>query len=112
VSIDSEEAVHAFPFRRKICKRAFVVARVPLCWHETLYGLNVLFTGSVIEYLQVPVVRYGHCNFEPPEVLLGFAALVAKVSGQSLANAEQALPTDEMRQQFRALALQNPGLLH
>jgi pimeloyl-ACP methyl ester carboxylesterase len=80
-------------------------------WHEVLYGLKVLLAGSVRNYIHVPVARYGHCNFEPPEVLLGFALLVAKVSGQALPNAEAALPTDQMRQQFRALAVQNSGLL-
>jgi len=78
-------------------------------WHETLYGLKVLLRGSLREYLHLPVVRYGHCNFEPAEVLLGFGLLVEKVSGQSLPNAELALPSETMRQQFRSLAAQNAG---
>jgi pimeloyl-ACP methyl ester carboxylesterase len=76
-------------------------------WHEALYGLKVLLSRSLPEYLTLPVVRYGHCNFELPEVLLGFDALVTKVTGQSLPSAEQALPTEEMRARFRALAAEN-----
>jgi hypothetical protein len=73
-------------------------------WHEVLYGVKVLLKGSLGEYIHVPIVRYGHCNFEPPEVLLGFALLVARVSGQQLTNPEQALPTEEMRRQYRSLS--------
>ena len=73
-------------------------------WHEALYGVKVLLKGSLREYLHLPIVRYGHCNFQPPEVLLGFALLVQRVSGQQLANPELALPNEQMRQQFRSLA--------
>lgn len=78
-------------------------------WQETLYGFKVLFNGSTAEYTNLPVIRYGHCNFQPAEVLLGFSLLVQKVSGQALANPEAALPSEEMRRQYRALLQKNAG---
>ena len=45
-------------------------------WHATLYGWKVLLSGSLGNYFHVPVLRYGHCNFTPAEVLFGFAVLV------------------------------------
>jgi hypothetical protein len=80
-------------------------------WHETVYGLKVLFGGGAPRYIHLPVFRYGHCNFQPAEVLLAFALLVGKVSGQSLANAEAALPTESMRQEYRALSREQADLL-
>ncbi len=80
-------------------------------WHEALYGFKVLFGGSLGRYAHIPVLRYGHCNFEPAEVLLGFALLVKRVTGEALPNPAAALPTEEMRQRFNALSKENDARL-
>jgi hypothetical protein len=76
-------------------------------WHEVLYGLKVLFSGSANRYIHLPISRYGHCEFQPAEVLFGFGVLVQKSSGQNLVNAGAALPTDDMRQQYDSLSKQH-----
>lgn len=50
-------------------------------WQEALYGAKVLASGSLLKYVHLPVVRYGHCAFQPSEVVFGFGVLVAKVNG-------------------------------
>jgi hypothetical protein len=47
-------------------------------WQETIYGLKVLFSGSLRNYVPIPITRYGHCNFTTNEVLFGFGVLAAK----------------------------------
>ena len=53
-------------------------------WHELAYGLKALFAGSGAELLSIPVTRYGHCNFQASDVLLGFALMVLKDLGQPM----------------------------
>ncbi len=63
-------------------------------WQESRYGLKVLFSRSLRNYFQIPILRYGHCNFKPAEALAGFAVLVAKVKGQQTPSPESVLKTD------------------
>jgi pimeloyl-ACP methyl ester carboxylesterase len=44
-------------------------------WHETIYNLKTLFAGSLLKHLNIPIVRYGHCNFNQDELLTGFAIM-------------------------------------
>jgi pimeloyl-ACP methyl ester carboxylesterase len=53
-------------------------------WHETLYGWKTLLSGSLLLHTNIPISRYGHCAFEPNELLGGFALLILKVTGQNL----------------------------
>ncbi|MDP1797008.1 MAG: hypothetical protein Q8K78_05985, partial [Planctomycetaceae bacterium] len=47
-------------------------------WHETVYTLKNLRSESYLtQRVNLPVERYGHCNFELPEVLSMFALLLA-----------------------------------
>ena len=46
--------------------------------HELLYGGKVVLNGSLNNYVGLPVVRYGHCNFTPTEAVIGIGALLAK----------------------------------
>jgi len=48
-------------------------------WHERLYRSKVLEYGNILYYHNIPVMRYGHCNFTEEEVLQAFNALVLQV---------------------------------
>jgi hypothetical protein len=69
-------------------------------WHQTLYKDKISENGSSHLYTHIPVLRYGHCNFEVFEVLAGFAALLLKVSGQTMENVETVLPDQETYQAY------------
>ena len=53
-------------------------------WHEPLYSWKTLLSGSLLLRTNIPILRYGHCTFEPNELLAGFALLILKVTGQNL----------------------------
>jgi hypothetical protein len=73
-------------------------------WHEPLYTLKAFLGGSGLLHANLPVFRYGHCNFEPAEALVALGLLVLKVEGRELLNAESVLTTEKARADFRALA--------
>jgi len=52
-------------------------------WHEVLYFEKVSTSGSV-SVTQLPVKRYGHCNFTTSEVLAAFGLLIWQVTGEEL----------------------------
>jgi len=46
-------------------------------FHEFLYNLKTLSSGSLLaEHINMPINRYGHCNFKPEEALLGFGLML------------------------------------
>lgn len=47
-------------------------------WHETLYFNKVLASGSFWKYINIPVARYGHCNFKAYEALFAFWVMVIR----------------------------------
>jgi len=53
-------------------------------WHETLYFGKVRSGGSSINVTQIPIRRYGHCNFTTREVLAAFGLLVLQVTGEEV----------------------------
>lgn len=52
-------------------------------WHQLLYRKKLLANGS-FGVIQIPIARYGHCNFTAEEVLVGFALLVLQTTGRDL----------------------------
>ena len=44
--------------------------------HELLYKFKVLLQGNRRQFLSLPVIRFGHCDFEPIEVFGAFWMLV------------------------------------
>ncbi|GAB6063133.1 prolyl oligopeptidase family serine peptidase [Deferrisoma palaeochoriense] len=48
-------------------------------WHEPLYGLKTLFSGSALWRTHFRVDRYGHCAFTTDEVVQALTALVWRV---------------------------------
>lgn len=53
-------------------------------WHEILYLEKVKKAGSTKNVIQIPITRYGHCNFTIEEVLRAFALLYLLVTGREL----------------------------
>lgn len=51
-------------------------------WHEPLYTLKTSLRGTMDEHVNLPIVEYGHCNFNAGEVVFAFATLLSRASGQ------------------------------
>jgi hypothetical protein len=49
-------------------------------WQEPIYGLRVLFAGSLLRHVNIPVFRYGHCSFNQNELLAAFSTLRTMVA--------------------------------
>jgi hypothetical protein len=47
-------------------------------WHEMLYLNKVVSKGSFWKYINIPIARYGHCNFKPSEALFAFFLMVIR----------------------------------
>lgn len=71
-------------------------------WHEPLYRQKVLAGGSAAMHVNIPVLRYGHCNFGLGELLAAFLIMLVK-TGAPPAALEQLLPDEQSREQFRNL---------
>jgi len=74
--------------------------------HEVLYALKALFSGSAALQPNLPVVRYGHCQFTAAEVVFGFFVLLLETQGQSIP-VHAVLPDAASRRQFDALVRQH-----
>lgn len=72
-------------------------------WHEPLYRAKVFASGAAQLHTNIPIVRYGHCNFQASEALAGFVVLVFKVTGQHLMGAEEVLSDAGARTEFLKL---------
>lgn len=45
--------------------------------HEVIYNLKTLISGSLlVHHINIPVERYGHCNFTPGEALVSLALML------------------------------------
>jgi pimeloyl-ACP methyl ester carboxylesterase len=73
--------------------------------HERLYALKTLLAGSAALRRNIPVMRYGHCQFTAAEVVFGFFVLLAQSQGESIA-VDGILPDAASRQQFDSLVRQ------
>jgi len=80
-------------------------------WHESLYRAKVQANGAGLLHNNIPVFRYGHCNFKTSEILVAFALLVFKASGQELTGAKSVLSDAESQAEFLKLAKEH-GVLH
>jgi pimeloyl-ACP methyl ester carboxylesterase len=70
-------------------------------WHEPLYSFKTLLKGSSSQHVNIPIFRYGHCNFKAAEALFAFVILVQKTGG-SLSVGDDVLPT-QSRQEYLQL---------
>lgn len=75
-------------------------------WHVSEYRkkLGGFLSSSRLRYSNLPVRRYGHCNFRLPEVLAGFAVLVVKVSLHDLSVPFSIFPDQAAEQEFLELS--------
>ncbi|MFC2088776.1 alpha/beta hydrolase family protein [Calditrichota bacterium] len=69
-------------------------------WHEPLYRLKVFANGSGLKHTNIPVFRYGHCEFEMQDILVGIVVLVFKVALQDLFVPESLLPAADSQTEF------------
>jgi pimeloyl-ACP methyl ester carboxylesterase len=74
-------------------------------WHEPLYTQKVRGNRAGFQLISIPIARYGHCNFEPEEVLAAFGILVFRVEGDIL-DASAVLPDAAARQRFNDMMRQ------
>ncbi len=72
-------------------------------WHQPLYFQKVLSSGSLTNFIGIPIPRYGHCNFTTEEVLAAFQILVFMVEGVELAAIPNVLPDEQSRLVYRQL---------
>lgn len=47
-------------------------------WHEPIYRFKAFVSGSWIYHSNLPVLRYGHCNFNVVEAILALGGLLIK----------------------------------
>ncbi len=73
-------------------------------WHEPEYTAKTVASGSQAFRTNIPVLRYGHCNFRVSEALFAFATLVFKTTGAVLPLSEEVLPDEQSYDEFRALS--------
>ena len=69
-------------------------------WHEPLYRFKIFANGSGLLHTNIPIVRYGHCEFEMQDILVGLAVLVLKVALQDLLVPESLLPAADSQTEF------------
>lgn len=59
-------------------------------WQELLYRQKIERTGSAGKHINLPILRYGHCQFNAFEALLGFGIILFQTAGQQLPQAMSA----------------------
>ncbi len=74
-------------------------------WHEPFYRQKVMVSGAAFQHVNIPIARYGHCNFTPEEVLAAFGILVFRVEGNVL-DADAVLTDARARARFNTLVRQ------
>src|SRR5439155_9251984 len=68
-------------------------------WHEVLYSLKPKPSGRG-SLTQIPIFRYGHCQFTPEELLGGFGLLTLQVTNQQLQGISQRFDAAKVRRDF------------
>jgi len=69
-------------------------------WHELMYRAKTFAAGTVTKFVNIPVFRYGHCNFKANEALAAFALMVYKATGQIPVEGLTALRSLEPQAEF------------
>ena len=73
-------------------------------WHIYSYRKKIRESGSGQEYGNIPIFRYGHCEFKTYEVMAAFALLIIKVTGREIESVEKVLQDPEEFEAFLRLA--------
>ncbi len=74
-------------------------------WHEILYRIKTLLAHSATNYINIPIARYGHCQFTATEALASFYLMIIKASLNSIQAADimPELPPEVDHQQFEQI---------
>ena len=52
--------------------------------HEVFYRLKTLFAGSGLKHINIPIQRYGHCEFTTAEALTALGVMLALAGDQPM----------------------------
>ena len=74
--------------------------------HEPRYSKKVRDAGASALHVNIPIFRYGHCNFTAVEGLLGFAVMLYKATQQPLTGVENVLTDPSSLADFQRQALE------
>jgi hypothetical protein len=72
-------------------------------WQQPRYRWKALVNGSAIEHSALPILRYGHCNFEEGDLTAGLGLLMLKVGAANLTALGQSMPSASARSTFQDL---------
>jgi pimeloyl-ACP methyl ester carboxylesterase len=75
-------------------------------WHAAGYLRKAIAQHTLLKYVTyLPVDRYGHCNFTPAEMVLGFYVMVLRATLQPFSEAQiqAALPDAQWQAEFKQL---------
>lgn len=78
-------------------------------WHELIYADKATVTGKG-KLTQIPVFRYGHCNFTVQEMLSAFGLLVLQVTGREPEGIADLFNAEKVKRDFaQAMKSENSG---
>ncbi len=72
-------------------------------WHELLYEYKIAQQGKQALFAHLPILRYGHCEFTPTEILVAFAILIYQVDRLDPAAVAGQLESPAARREFNEL---------
>jgi hypothetical protein len=73
--------------------------------HEIFYALKTLSAGNFItKHLNIPIDRYGHCNFTPQEALAGFGLMLLYAGDMDVLSGVGSVLTGDQIPAFEDLA--------
>ncbi len=79
-------------------------------WHALGYLQKAIAQRTLLKYVTyLPIDRYGHCNFTPAEMVLGFYVMVLRATLQPFSDAQvqAALPDPRWQAEFKQLKEKN-----
>lgn len=76
--------------------------------HEVFYRLKTFFAGSGLKHINIPIQRYGHCEFTTAEALTAFGVMLALAGDQPMNEAavQKLLPDTKDQAQLRQMLKQ------
>ncbi|MHC4459099.1 MAG: alpha/beta hydrolase family protein [Planctomycetota bacterium] len=73
--------------------------------HEFFYALKTFFAGNfLVKHLNIPIDRYGHCNFTPQEALAAFGIMLIYANDMDVLNGVGSVLEDHQLPAFENLA--------
>lgn len=72
-------------------------------WHQLLYRDKVHFSGRG-QLVQMPIFRYGHCNFTSEEALAAFAIMIFISTGEAIPGLPEHFDPAQIEHEFQQAA--------